>query len=60
MPAIETLCTRALLLEGGRIRHQYQCWYRAKMREFCLRCMFLETLYFLALWILTYFGRPFE
>jgi hypothetical protein len=24
---------------------QYQCWYRAEMREFCLRCMFLETLF---------------
>jgi hypothetical protein len=30
------------------------------MRAFCLRLMFLETLYFLALWVLTDFGRPFE
>src|SRR6266850_374707 len=42
------------------IRHQYQCSYRAKMRAFCLRLMFLETLYFLALWVLTDFGRPFK
>jgi hypothetical protein len=29
------------------------------MREFCLRLMSLETLYFLALGVLTDFGRPF-